>query len=153
MRAAASWAWVHSSLRGLHSALYCTVLYCTVLYRTVLYCTVLYCTVLCTVQVNFTLDYTPKFVKKPIVWEKKASLLSNARQRQLPSREKRGIFRVNRALSTLLSPDCTGWCFRGPPPRSGPRPSPSSPSRSCGTLATSTSPSAWTGDLALALAS
>ena len=52
-------------------------------------------------EVNFTLDYTPKFVKKPIVWEKKASLLSNARQRQLPSREKRGIFRVNRALSTL----------------------------------------------------
>ena len=115
--------------------------------------TTLYCTVLCTVQVNFTLDYTPKFVKKPIVWEKKASLLSNARQRQLPSREKRGIFRVNRALSTLLSPDCTCSCFRGPPPRSGPRPSPSSPSRSCGTLATSTSPSAWTGDLALALAS
>ena len=65
---------------------------------TVLYF-VLYFTVLCTVQVNFTLDYTPKFVKKPIVWEKKASLLSNARQRQLPSREKRGIFRVNRALS------------------------------------------------------
>merc|ERR1712079_356222 len=37
-------------------------------------------------EVNFTLDYTPKFVKKP-------SLLSNARQRQLLSREKRGIFR------------------------------------------------------------
>ena len=84
-----------------NSTLNYTVLYCTAPYCTVLYCTVLYCTVLCTVQVNFTLDYTPKFVKKPIVWEKKASLLSNARQRQLPSREKRGIFRVNRALSTL----------------------------------------------------
>ena len=44
-------------------------------------------------EVNFTLDYTPKFIKNPIVWEKKASALSNARQRQLP-REKRGIFKV-----------------------------------------------------------
>jgi len=44
-------------------------------------------------EVNFTLDYTPKFIKAPIVWEKKASPLSNVRHRQLP-REKRGIFKV-----------------------------------------------------------
>ena len=44
-------------------------------------------------EVNFTLDYTPKFIKQPIVWEKKASPLSNVRHRQLP-REKRGIFKV-----------------------------------------------------------
>jgi len=43
-------------------------------------------------EVSFTLDYTPKFIKQPIVWEKKASPLSNVRHRQLP-REKRGIFR------------------------------------------------------------
>ena len=45
-------------------------------------------------EVNFTLDYTPKFIKDPIVWEKKASPLSNARLRQQPNREKRGIFKV-----------------------------------------------------------
>ena len=42
-------------------------------------------------EVNFTLDYTPKFIKNPIVWEKKASPLSNARQRQQAKRERRGI--------------------------------------------------------------
>ena len=45
-------------------------------------------------EVNFTLDYTPKFIKNPIVWEKKASPLSNARLRQQPNRDKRGIFKV-----------------------------------------------------------
>ena len=45
-------------------------------------------------EVNFTLDYTPKFIKNPIVWEKKASPLSNARQRQQAKRERRGIFMV-----------------------------------------------------------
>ena len=30
-------------------------------------------------EVNFTLDYTPKFIKPPTVWEKKASPLSRVR--------------------------------------------------------------------------
>ena len=41
-------------------------------------------------EIEFTLDYTPKFIKQPIVWEKKASPLSNVRLRQRP---KRGIFK------------------------------------------------------------
>ena len=52
-------------------------------------------------EVNFTLDYTPKFIKNPIVWEKKASPLSNARQRQQAKRERRGIFMV--CLDSLFS--------------------------------------------------
>ena len=52
-------------------------------------------------EVSFTLDYTPKFIKQPIVWEKKASPLSNVRHRQLP-REKRGIFRVNETKLIII---------------------------------------------------
>ena len=69
-------------------------------------------------EVNFTLDYTPKFIKNPIVWEKKASPLSNARQRQQAKRERRGISTnyyplLNKLI--LLSPRIllASWMFLG----------------------------------------
>ena len=43
-------------------------------------------------EVNFTLDYTPKFIKDPLVWEKKASPLSNVRTKG--SIQKRDIYKV-----------------------------------------------------------
>ena len=43
-------------------------------------------------EVNFTLDYTPKFIKDPLVWEKKASPLSNVRVKS--PIQKRDIYQV-----------------------------------------------------------
>ena len=44
-------------------------------------------------EVNFTLDYTPKFTRDPLVWERKASPLSNVRNKS--PIQKRDIYKVN----------------------------------------------------------
>ena len=44
-------------------------------------------------EVNFTLDYTPKFTRDPLVWERKASPLSNVRVKS--PIQKRDIYKVN----------------------------------------------------------
>ena len=52
-------------------------------------------------EVNFTLDYTPKFIKDPLVWEKKASPLSNVRVKS--PIQKRDIYQVDPASQVLVS--------------------------------------------------
>ena len=44
-------------------------------------------------EVNFTLDYTPKFTRDPLVWERKASPLSNVRVKS--PIQKRDIYKVS----------------------------------------------------------
>ena len=44
-------------------------------------------------EVNFTLDYTPKFTRDPLVWERKASPLSNVRMKS--PIQKRDIYKVS----------------------------------------------------------
>ena len=44
-------------------------------------------------EVNFTLDYTPKFTRDPLVWERKAAPLSNVRVKS--PIQKRDIYKVS----------------------------------------------------------
>ena len=53
-------------------------------------------------EVNFTLDYTPKFTRDPLVWERKASPLSNVRVKS--PIQKRDIYKVNGNTSYFSFP-------------------------------------------------
>ena len=91
-------------------------------------------------EVNFTLDYTPKFIKDPLVMERKASPLSNVRVKS--PIQKRDIYKVVLADHESFGPH---FRFRELPPLRGRPPNPSWLFRLSGTCPTSTSPSVWTG--------